>query len=298
LKDTKITARSIIAALLFLSVILASCVFDESVDTEPVDQVIETPDPEPTPEPVPEPVPNPVPVTHDPIPTPEPVIETPDPIPEPETIPQEEPMKEPTTETEPTVTIPETPKPVALRPLPSYHAYILDLCGALWGIPADLHGEYDKVHLTIETADGIPIPSSEVDVFSIDGILYITRTHTIDGNPAIDYYRQEGDTIALVDSVPAKPEESRAHLDSPAWLIETSVISGTEYSYLYNRDTDMIQKQGNSGGKGAFMRRYDRISGYAVLDRGVLVMTESGAFFYPVNRACGNAVSEYGRLWK
>lgn len=205
-------------------------------------------------------------------------------------------MKEPTTE--PTVTIPEPPKPVALRPVPAFPAYVLDQCGTLWGIPADLQGEYDKKRIIIETADGMTIPSNELDVFSIDGILYVIRDHVIDGNPAIDYYRQEGDTIALVDSIPSKPEESRVRFDSPYWLIETSVISGTEYSYLYNRDPDMIRAQGNAGGKGAFMRRYDSISGFAVIDKGVIIMTESGAFFWPVNRACGNAVSEYGRLWK
>lgn len=268
-----------VIAAIFLSVIFASCVIETPIESDPPEPVAATTAEQPT--------------------EPETVVP-----PETETVPQEEPVKEtvidPVTTDIPTTdqTKPVEPKPVALRQLPSYHAYILDKCGALWGIPTDLQGEYDKVHLTIETADGVQIPSSELDLFSIDGILYITRTHTVDGNPAIDYYRQDGDTIALVDSVPAKPEESRVHLDSPAWLIETSVISGTEYSYLYNRDADMIQKQGNSGGKGAFMRRYDRISGYAVLDRGVLVMTESGAFFYPVNRACGNAVSEYGRLWK
>lgn len=258
-------------AAIFLSVIFASCVIETPIESDPPEPVAAT------------------------IAEQQPEPETVAP-PETKIVPQEEPVKEPTTE--PTATIPESPKPVALRPIPAFTAYILDQCGTLWGIPADLQGEYDKVHIIIETADGTTIPSSELDVFAIDGILYITRTHTIDGNPAIDYYRQEGDAIALVDSVPAKPEESRDRLDSPAWLIETTVLSGTEYSYLYNRDPDMIQQQGNAGGKGAFMRRYDRISGYAVLDKGVIIMTESGAFFWPQNRACGNAVSEYGRLWK
>lgn len=256
---------------IFLSVIFASCVIETPVESDPPEPVAATIAEQPT----------------------EPETVAP---PETKTVPQEEPVKEPTTE--PTTTITEPPKPVALRPIPRYPAYILDQCGTLWGIPESLQGEYDKVHIIIETADGVPIPSSELDVFAIDGILYITRTHTVDGNPAIDYYRQEGDTIALVDSIPSKPDESRVSLDSPAWLVETSVISGTEYSYLYNRDPDMIQKQGNSGGKGAFMRRYDRISGYAVLDKGVIIMTNEGSFFWPVNRAGGNPVSEYGRLWK
>ena len=214
-------------------------------------------------------------------------------------------MKEPTTDpvidpatTDLPATQPVANVPAVLRPLPQYPAYIIDQCGTLWGIPSTLQGEYDKVHLTVETADGDPLPSSELDIFTLDGALYITRTHTVSGNPAIDYYRQTGDTIALVDSIPAKPVEARVRFDSPYWLLETSVISGVEYSYLYNRDPDMIKAQGNSGGKGARMGMWPMVSGFAVLDRGMLIMTPDGAKFFPQNRACGNAVSEYGRLWK
>jgi hypothetical protein len=154
---------------IFLSVIFASCVIETPVESDPPEPVAATIAEQPT----------------------EPETVAP---PETKTVPQEEPVKETEPVIDPVTTdIPETPKPVALRPIPRYPAYILDQCGTLWGIPESLQGEYDKVHIIIETADGVPIPSSELDVFAIDGILYITRTHTVDGNPAIDYYRQEGE---------------------------------------------------------------------------------------------------------
>jgi len=195
------------------------------------------------------------------------------------------------------------PEPIKLNPLPVYPAYIKDQCGALWGIPATLQGEYDKVLIQVATSDGIAIPQSELDVFSIDGVLYLIRRYwstDSKGKPAeaIDYYRQKANEIERVDSVPKKPVEGRITFSGISWLIETSIINGVEFSYLYNLDPAMISAQGNYGGKGAYMGAWGMISAAVELDKGILVMTRDGSRFFPQNRACGNPVSEYGRMWK
>lgn len=198
-----------------------------------------------------------------------------------------------------------------LKPIPVYPAYIKDQCGALWGIPATLMGEYDKVHITVETTTGDPVDQNAIDVFIVDGALYVEHTYYAEPKDkgasreiaetpveCIDTYKQTGDTIELVKNAPDKPTEARATLSGVKWKIETSVINGEAFSYLYNLDPDMIEAQGNYGGKGAYMGAWSEITGYVELDRGILIMTPTGARFYPTNRAGGADVSEKGRLWK
>jgi len=226
-----------------------------------------------------------------------PIVEAePEAVPVIEVIPKEEPVKE---EEKPANVL----TPIILSPLPVYPAYIKDQCGALWGIPATLQGEYDKVLIQVATSDGIAIPQSELDVFSIDGVLYLIRRYwstDSKGKPteAIDYYRQKANEIERVDSVPEKPVEGRITFSGISWLIETSIINGVEFSYLYNLDPSIISAQGNYGGKGAYMGAWGMISSAVELDKGILVMTRDGSRFFPQNRACGNPVSEYGRMWK
>ena len=191
------------------------------------------------------------------------------------------------------------PEPIKLNPLPVYPAYIKDQCGALWGIPATLQGEYNKVLINVSTVDGAPINQAELDIFTLDGSLYLTRKYIApSGDEAIDYYKQSGDTIAQIESIPTKPDEDRVTLDGVKWRIETSVINGTKFSYLYNLDAEMIASQGDSGGKGARMGAWGAITASVELDNGILIMTMNESLFYPINRACGNHVSEYGRMWK
>lgn len=211
---------------------------------------------------------------------------------------------------------PETTKPeendmgkevkrIHIAPIAEYPAYIHDQCGAVWGIPANLQGEYDKKQIHFATDDGTPVSQSEVDIFTLDGAIYITHTYSVavenDGTPpvgCIDYYKQERGVIAQIDTMPPKPAESRATFKGVNWTLETSIINGTEFSYLYNTTPEMIEAQGNSGGKGAFMGAWPLVSAFVELDSGILIMTQDGALFFPQNRACGNEVSEKGRLWK
>jgi hypothetical protein len=210
-----------------------------------------------------------------------PIIEIPKP-----TIPQEEIMEKTT-----------------LRSIAEYPAYILDQCNVLWGIPATLQGTTQKEKIDIQKDDGSVIPMSEIDFFTLDGIIYITHHYTTTDSTgatadAIDHYKQTSGIIEQVETIPPKPAESRATFKGVNWTIETSVINGTEFSYLYNLDPEMIEAQGNAGGKGARMGAWAMISESVELDKGILIMTHDGALFWPVNRACGNEVSEKGRLWK
>lgn len=192
---------------------------------------------------------------------------------------------------------------IILKPMPEYPAYILDQCDTLWGIPATLQGETQKVKIDVQQDDGTIIPMSELDFFTLDGAIYLVHKYTTTSSDntaaeAIDYYKQEAGVIAQVDTIPDKPSSGRVTFSGSRWTIETSIINGVEVSYLYNLDPDMIAEQGNAGGKGARMGAWGMITGAVELDKGILIMTNDGALFYPVNRACGNPVSEKGRLWK
>ncbi len=188
--------------------------------------------------------------------------------------------------------------PPMLKPIPIFPAYILDQCNALWGIPADLEGETQKVKINVETVEGIAVPQSELDFYSIDGALYLVHSRQIDGVTTLDTYKQVGVEIDYVESAPAKPAEARATLDSPQWLIETVVVNGQERSDIYSRNDGLSAMYGNPTPKGHGPMVRSRISGYAILDNGLLFMSERGAELMPNNRTGVNPVSDPGRLWR
>ena len=213
---------------------------------------------------------------------------------------KDQPKTEPTTETP---AVPVTRPTILLAPITEYPAYIHDQCGAIWGIPASLQGEGHKELIRVKTLDGSFVPASELDFFTIDGVIYLVHKYAaIDSTgasvDAIDYYRQERDTIEQVETIPQKPEPKRVAYNGVKWMIETSIINGVEFSYLYNKDEAMINRQGNHGGKGAYMGCWSEVTGFAELDSGILIMTDTGARFFRTDRADGNPVSEHGRLWK
>lgn len=235
-----------------------------------------------------------------------PVVEPAVPEPAAEAPPVIEPEPEPPTVEEPVIepTIPEPEpepikEPIMLKPIIEYPAYIIDQCGTLWGIPLSLMGEGHKERVKIETVDGVELPTSSVQFFTSKGVAYFAHTYTDEkGKSCVDYYAQEfglkTPKVELVDSIPSMPEQIRAALDSPEWLIESTVISGTEWSYLYNRNAAVW----GGAGKGEWICRKEKITGYAVLSSGIVVMSEAGGEFCPSNRKGLNAVSEPGRLWK
>lgn len=209
------------------------------------------------------------------------------------------------TETETTVTTEETEtkEDILIKTIPNYPAYIVDQCGTIWGIPATLQGPLHKERIEIQDTDGNALPN--VDLYTVGGYIYVVHKYsTDDGKGAsienTDYYKQAigSDTIELVTEVPDKPAEERATLDSAAWLIETSVISGVTLSYLYNRNADIIKAYEYTGEKGVMICKRTRIIGFVALDNGILIMTENGAEFCRCNRASMGNVSEPGRLWK
>jgi hypothetical protein len=205
--------------------------------------------------------------------------ETPTATPEPPAAPIPEPIQE----------------ALMLKAIPVFPAYIRDQCNAIWGIPSDLQGEMHKVHITVETTDGDAVPQSELDLYTIDGVVYITHSRMVEGKTLLDTYRLESGRLILDDSAPSKPEEGRVVLDSPQWLIETVVINGVERSDIYLHGEVFGEK---STGKGFGPRTSSQVTAFVVLDNGLLYMTPNGAYFWPSNRTSIDAVSEYGRLWK
>lgn len=189
-----------------------------------------------------------------------------------------------------------------INAIPAYPAYIVDQCGTIWGIPASLQGCTQKEIIrlsTVETdnAPSIEIPSSEVELFTLAGYIYVRRNRTTSDGQAIDLYRQMigTDEIEIVDSVPDMPAESRVVLDTPAWLIETVIVNSQPRTDIYNR-AKLPGYKDNPKGCGPIIRQM--VTGYAVLDNGILWMSTSGAEFCPSNRLSAEQISEPGRLWK
>lgn len=227
----------------------------------------------------------------------------------PETPAAPEPPAAPETPAEPEapVAAPTEPDPIpiikeeppVLKPIPIFPAYIVDQCKALWGIPAGLEGEMQKVKINVETTDGVAVPQAELDFYTIDGALYLVHERRLeDGKTAIDTYKQVGDEIDYIESAPPKPAEARATLDSPQWLIETVVVNGIERTDVYNRN-EGLRVYGELTPKGFGPLSRAKVTGYAILDKGLLYMTQNGAEFWPTNRSGINpGISEAGRLYR
>lgn len=188
-----------------------------------------------------------------------------------------------------------------LKPIPSYPAYISDCNGTLWGVPSTAMGVGHKERIQVETVEGESV--NGFDFYTIGGVIYLRHDYTLmeEGEEPLsftDYYRQINGIIELVDAIPSKPAEKHATLDSSGWYIEAATISNVPFSYLYSRNQMVIYQNGEIPEKGAFIRRWSMISGYAELDRGLLIMTNDGGFFIPSNRTSPNEFSEVGRIWK
>ena len=217
-------------------------------------------------------------------------------IEEPEEKENEEMAEKEQTEQTPDVVIPE---PAKLSPIPVYPAYIVTDYGAVFGIPPSLMGEGHKKPLTITDVDGNTL-QGKIGFYTVRGTLYVVH-EWVDpaGTEHTDCYAQDLSIvdvpkIDLVDTAPKMPDDERVVFDSPEWLIKTVVLSGVEYSYLYNRHASVW----GGSGDGEWVCRKNKITGFVVLENGILIASEDGAQFCPANRKGLNAVGECGRVWK
>ena len=230
------------------------------------------------------------------IPTIETPIETPiiEPVADPEPTEDKTPIEAPA---EPIADEPQERITPMINAIPAYAAYIVDQCGTIWGIPANLQGCTQKERIVISTVDGAEIPSSELTVFTLAGYLYIRREVQGETGPILDYYRQliGSDDVEIIDAMPEMPAESRIVLDCDDWLIETVVVNGHERTDIYNRH-DIRGYTKTAKGCGPIIR--EMVTGYAMLDNGILWMSTSGAEFCPNNRLSADQIAEPGRLWR
>jgi len=264
---TRTSTRAVAVAVLFCLVLFSGlsvcCVQD--LETEPVETVKEPTQelPPDLPGPIPEPVSEPTPVD-------EPVV-------------VEEPEEEETEEMEKQVV--EVEKPAVLAPVAVYPAYVVTDYGSIFGIPASLQGAMQREPVQITDVDG-NTPHGKISVYTVRGILYVVREWADNtGVEHTDYYAQDLSAdgvpkIELVESAPKMPEQERVQFDSPEWLIKSVVLSGIEFSYLYNRHDSVW----SGAGDGEWVGRKQKITGFVVLDNGIMVVSEDGAQFCPSNR--------------
>ena len=205
-------------------------------------------------------------------------------------------MAEKEQEQAPEVVIPE---PAKLCPLPIYPAHLVTDGGTIFGIPSGLQGEGHKERLTITDIDGNTL-QGKISVYTVRCMLYVVREWVDQvGTEHTDCYAQDLSAvdvpkIDLVDTAPKMPDDERVVFDSPEWLIKTVVLSGVEYSYLYNRHASVW----GGSGDGEWVCRKNKITGFVVLEKGILIMSEDGAQFCPANRKGLNMAGECGRVWK
>jgi len=207
-----------------------------------------------------------------------------------------EPIEGPTEESpEPEPEQPAERNQPMIRPVPVYPAYIVE-GAAIFGVPSSMQGVTQREQIKIFLEDGTE-PTGTVTVFTADGYLYVSIESSTENGPVVDYYRQQLGTTEVenVDDIPPIPEETRAVLDSPAWLIETTTLNGVEWSYLYNRGVVFDEEPPNE--KGHFVCRRKRIAEFVVLENGILWQSEQGIEFCNTARRGATKVCE-GRLWK
>lgn len=177
------------------------------------------------------------------------------------------------------------PEPAKLAPIPVYPAYLATDYGAIFGVPPSLMGEGHKERIQITDVDGNTL-QGEIGFYTTRGMLYVVR-EWVDpaGVEHTDYYAQDlsvvdAPKIDLVDTAPKMPAQERVQYDSPEWLIKSVVLSGIEFSYLYNRHDSVW----SGAGDGEWVGRKQKITGFVVLDNGIMVVSEDGAQFCPSNR--------------
>jgi len=207
-----------------------------------------------------------------------------------------EPIEDPTEESpEPEPEQPAERNQPMIRPVPVYPAYIVE-GQSIFGVPSSMQGVTQREPINILLEDGSD-PNGDVTIFTDGGYLYISIESATENGPVVDYYRQHLGTteVEIVDDIPPIPEETRAVLDSPAWLIETTTLNGVEWSYLYNRGVVFDEEPPNE--KGHFVCRRSRIAEFVVLDNGILWQSEEGIEFCNTARRGATNVCE-GRLWK
>ena len=265
---TRTSTRAVAVAVLFCLVLFSGlsvcCVQD--LETEPVEEPAEEPTQELPPD-----LPGPIP---------EPITEQ-SPVDEPVVV--EEPEEEETEEMEKQVV--EVEKPAVLAPVAVYPAYVVTDYGSIFGIPASLQGAMQREPVQITDVDG-NTPHGKISVYTVRGILYVVREWADNtGVEHTDYYAQDLSAdgvpkIELVESAPKMPEQERVQFDSPEWLIKSVVLSGIEFSYLYNRHDSVW----GGAGDGEWVGRKQKITGFVVLENGLMVVSEDGAQFCPSNR--------------
>lgn len=261
-KNTRPVAIVVLFCLVLFSGLSVCCVQD--LETEPVSEPAEELPPD-----LPEQVEEPEPVSEQ-SPVDEPVV-------------VEEPEEEETEEVEKQVV--EVEKPAVLMPVTVYPAYVVTDYGSIFGIPASLQGAMQREPVQITDVDG-NTPHGKISVYTVRGILYVVREWTDNtGVEHTDYYAQDLSAdgvpkIELVESAPKMPEQERVQFDSPEWLIKSVVLSGIEFSYLYNRHDSVW----SGAGDGEWVGRKQKITGFVVLENGLMVVSEDGAQFCPSNR--------------
>lgn len=194
---------------------------------------------------------------------------------------------------------PEEATPM-INPVKEYPAYIVDRCGTIWGILSSLQGctQKEVIRITeISESSNIDIPQNEIQFFTLAGYIYIERFRESATGPVIDYYKQAigSDIIEEVESIPECPIEERAILDTADWLIETVTINSRQRTDIYNRHELRGYDRGSKG-YGPIVREI--VSGFVLLDNGILWMSPNGAEFCPNNRLSADQITEPGRLWK
>lgn len=194
-----------------------------------------------------------------------------------------------------------TPEPAVLKPIPVYPAYIVAGYGTIYGIARDVQGIEHRDQLRIAETNGNTL-LGKIKFYTVRGILYIVREWTDEnGTEHKDCYAQDLSNsgtpcIDLVDNAPEMPDMLAVQFDSPEWLIKTVVISGIEFSYLYNRHDSVW----SGAGDGEWVCRKQKITGFVVLEKGILIVSEDGAQFCPSNRKGLNTVvnGKDCRLWR
>lgn len=186
-----------------------------------------------------------------------------------------------------------------LASLPIYPKYFVDTNKKLFGLS-------DQGIISIPILDTNGDTTTIDDFFSVDGIIYITRTTTVEvedpNNPGTfitetlnTFYKQEDGIMSEVPNIPAKPTQGRKQLLSSEFTME-------DFDYLGTLCTDIRNLYMSSGiERNYLVNAYCYITGYGlyfyIKEGRDPVIRPEGLYFWPLAKPAIQKMKDIGEVW-